>query len=203
MGTHFPLFRSPLDLAHRFWESILQPGDMAVDATAGNGHDTLFLARLPLTKLYALDIQESACTNTSTLLKTELSESDLGKVEVICQSHSTFPKGTEGAKLIVYNLGYLPGGDKSKTTMTGTTLQSLESALSLVAAGGAISLTCYPGHPEGAKEEESLLQFANQLPKEDWCVTHIRFSNRNQSPSLLFIQKGEANGTLEGTHRRI
>lgn len=203
MGQHFPLFRSPLDLAHNFWEQLLQPGDMAVDATAGNGRDTLFLARLPLKKVYAIDIQESACANTKALLEAELNENERAKVEVICQSHSSFPREVEGAKLFVYNLGYLPGGDKNKTTMTQSTLQSLEAALSLVATGGAISLTCYPGHPEGAKEEEHLLTFVKGLSKEQWCVTHIQFANRTLSPSLLIIQKGEKDGTLERTHSGI
>jgi SAM-dependent methyltransferase len=182
-------FRTHLKLAHQFWESLILPGDLAVDATCGNGHDTLFLAKLPIAKLYALDLQAAAIAATRQRLVEGLSASQLAKVQLIHGSHTHFPEEIHNVKLIVYNLGYLPGGDKSLTTRTETTLASLQLALERLKTGGAISLTCYPGHDEGAREEEALLAFVRSLDKKLWSCSYHQWINRKQAPSLLFLQK--------------
>jgi len=181
--TKFPLYRSPLELAHSLWEKLVQPGDLVVDATAGNGHDSLILAKLSQGNLYSFDIQEEACKNTRALL-----ENNKQKAVMLCQSHETFPQEVAGAILFVYNLGYLPGGDKTKTTSVETTLNSIQHAMKLLKNGGCISITCYPGHEEGKREEEALLYFTSTLEKNRWCVSYTQFPNRHLSPSLLFIQ---------------
>jgi len=93
-------------------------------------------------------------------------------------------------RLITYNLGYLPGGgDKSLTTKVETTVESVRKALKLIQAGGAISITLYPGHSEGQREETQLLSFIKKLTPLEWNCCHHQWLNRNKSPSLLFIQK--------------
>lgn len=195
MSRDFPLFSSPIDLAHSYWEKLLQEGDSAIDATCGNGKDTLMLAELIIKKgsghLFGLDIQKDAIEKTLSLLQEKLNPSELDRVHLYCSSHETFPISAyeRPIKLIVYNLGYLPGGDKSLTTLTHTTKKSIKEALALIVAGGAISITCYPGHPEGAIEEIDLLAYASTLDPKRWSVCHHNWSNRSLSPSLLFIQK--------------
>lgn len=191
MRRTFPLFQSHLDLAHAYWESLLTHPGTVVDATCGNGHDTLKLATLKPTSLWAMDIQEKAIRATKKRLEEQLSAEELSSIQLVQGSHATFPAALkkESVQLIVYNLGYLPGGDKSATTQRETTLKSLESALYLIQPGGAVSLTLYPGHPEGEKEREALLNFTSQLPPQQWsCCTH-QWHNRQRSPILLLIQK--------------
>lgn len=189
MQTHFPLFSSPIDLAHRYWRALLLPTDTAIDATCGNGKDTLRLAQL-LTegRVVGMDVQEEALIKTRQLLEENLSVDQLAHVELLLQSHVVFPP-LKNVKLIVYNLGYLPGGDKKKTTQTESTLESFHNALALISPGGAISLTCYPGHEEGQREQAALLQEAKNLSSSQWNVCHHEWLNRPTSPSLLFIQK--------------
>ncbi len=186
MQSKFFVFSSVLELAHAYWEKILEEGDTAIDATCGNGKDTLKLASL-LTKgkVIALDIQEAALEKTKDLLSEEL----LTRVTLLKQSHETFPPCQAPIKLIIYNLGYLPGGDKTLTTHTNSTLISVENAVALIADGGAVSITCYPGHEEGRKEEEALLAFLKVLDPKKWNVCHHRLINRLSAPSLIFIQK--------------
>src|SRR6185436_10014836 len=97
------------------------------------------------------------------------------------QCHTQLPQD-EKVKLIVYNLGYLPGGNKSLTTLTSTTLTSLNTAYALLAPGGALSITCYPGHPEGAREEAAIhswaLQFGDSATWTTW---------KSGSPTLLVV----------------
>lgn len=192
----FSLFQSHLDLACQYWTRILQPGDTVIDATCGNGWDTLALAKLCLTphegKMYAIDIQEQAIESTKRLLAQELPEPIRDRIEILQGSHASFPVKIEPEtiKLIVYNLGYLPGGgNKALTTCTESSLTSLEQALHLLRPGGAISVTCYPGHEEGTREENHLTAFAESLDPRLWSCCHHRWVNRRLSPSLLLIQR--------------
>lgn len=197
MHSNFPLFQSHLDLAHQYWKDLLKPGDYAIDATCGNGKDTLQLAQLVLQegkgKIYAFDIQSQSLQSTKQLLLSNLTSQQIDCIDLIQGCHSIFsPKiEAETIKLIVYNLGYLPGGDKSLTTQTKTTLESLNLALKLIKPGGGISLTCYPGHHSGELEEEALISFAKNLSPKIWSCCHHRWLNRHLSPSLLFVQKSE------------
>lgn len=176
--------RSPhLHKAHTLWKELVHPSDIVIDATAGNGHDTVFLSHLVKSgKIYAIDIQPQALLNT---------QNKIGPnpcIEYICASHVSFPPSIEkgSVQLIVYNLGYLPGGDKSLTTLTSTTITSLQNALPLLKPGGAISIMLYPGHEEGAKEEQALLAYVKTLDLE---VHHYKWGDNPKHPSLLWLVK--------------
>lgn len=193
----FPLFQSHLDLAHSYWQKLVRSGDTVIDATCGNGHDSLFLAHLALSTdigtLYGLDIQSDAIESTKKLLQDHLAPLVFERVNLLLQSHAEFPKEIppQTVKLIVYNLGYLPGGDKSLTTRVETTLKSLEGALMLLEPAGCVSITTYPGHSEGAEEERALLAFLATLDTKQWSCCYHRWVNRGASaPGLMFIQRG-------------
>ena len=194
MRSQFPLFQSHLDLAHRYWKKIVQPGHHVIDATCGNGHDTLHLCEYALGeggKVYAFDKLEEAVQKTQQKLSQVLSAQEITHVHFEARCHSTFPDIIlpGSIQLIVYNLGYHPGGDKTATTVKETTLNSIQEALLLISPGGAISLTCYPGHPEGALEERELLDFVQTLSPSAWSCCHHAWLNRRQSPSLLLLQR--------------
>jgi SAM-dependent methyltransferase len=191
--TQFPVFSSHLDLAHTYWAKIVCEGDIVVDATCGNGHDSCLLAQLRPKVIYAIDIQQEALQSAGKLIETHLSEAEKNKIKWLLASHEVFPVEIQEAsvKLIVYNLGYLPGGDKSLVTRSDTTLRSLKQAQKLIIPGGCISMTCYPGHTEGAIEEQMLLEYTSQLDPKEWSCCLHRWLNRRQSPSLLFIQRSQ------------
>lgn len=187
-----------LECAHFHWSHHVKPGDGVIDATCGNGHDTLKLCELALTPdkgyVYAFDIQPQAIIKTKERLLEKLPTAIYERVHFIPRCHSSleydFPIPI---RLIVYNLGYLPGSDKQLTTLIKTTLQSLTSAQKILSDGGVISITCYPGHLEGAREEELLLQIAKDLPFPAWTSCHYRWLNRDRSPSLLLLKKNASN----------
>ena len=178
-----------LDAAHALWQKILHENDTAIDATAGNGHDTLILSRIIKTgKLYAIDIQQEALKKTKE--KIEQANPGYDQIVYINASHAHFPSSIplHSVRLIVYNLGYLPGGDKSLTTETQSTLESLENALDLLMPSGAISLMLYPGHEEGEREAKAVIAFAKDLSKIKYEVTHHTHPDNPKSPSLLWIK---------------
>lgn len=186
----FQLFQTPLDLAHTYWQQFLNPGDRVIDATCGNGHDSLFLARLHCSVI-ALDKQEQAIESTKKLLNEHLHKEHLKNVLFYTQCHSSFPSDLEwgSVALLVYNLGYLPGGDKKLTTESLITIKSLEAGMLLIKPGGAVSITCYPGHEAGKFEEEALLDFTASLDPKQWSCCFHRWINRRNGPSFLFIQR--------------
>lgn len=197
MRPLFPLFQSHLDLAHHYWQRLVHPGDYVIDATCGNGYDTLVLAKLALTAdsgtLLALDIQECAVTTTRTKLQSALDDHCFSRVWLQQQSHRQFPKEviSESVQLIVYNLGYLPGGNKALTTDVDTVIASVEHALTLIARGGSISITAYPGHPEGAKECDALVELTARLDPALWSCCQHRWLNRQASPVLFLVQRSK------------
>jgi SAM-dependent methyltransferase len=168
-----------LDQAFFYWKNLLKSCDKVIDATCGNGKDSLRLAELvPEGHVYALDIQEVALQKAKELIP-------YSNITYLLQSHTQLPVGE--FKLIVYNLGYLPGGNKDLTTLTSTTLESLEKAAQLIVIGGGLSITCYPGHPEGALEEEAVRGWVHRLDSKNWLIAHHIW--REKSPSLFFIVK--------------
>ncbi len=170
--------------AHNYWKNRVRPGDLVIDATVGNGQDTLFLATLLKGEgvLIGYDIQQEAL-NQAQLHLYNLPTHERQNIILKCQSHAEFEE--QKAHLIVYNLGYLPGGDKKITTRVETTVQSIKKAL-LIAE--AISITCYPGHEEGRREQSALLDLVQALPSNQWNACFHQWLNRPLSPTLLWLQ---------------
>lgn len=178
-----------LQLSHHYWQIFLQKADIVIDATCGNGKDTLKLAQLvPQGLVISMDIQAQALDATRDLLKKNLDSVQRERIFLLHRSHEEFPP-IYPVKLIVYNLGYLPKGDKSITTMTDTTLKSVAGALEHIQEGGAVSIVCYPGHAEGVVEEKSLVTYATALSPERFTVFYHQHVNRKSSPSFLWIVK--------------
>jgi tRNA1(Val) A37 N6-methylase TrmN6 len=182
-----------LKFAKNYWANHLEKNSIVIDATLGNGFDTLFLANLDLLnfvlQIYGYDIQNKAIENASQKLKNNLSKDQLENVFLINKSHVDFSDVKSKVDLIIYNLGYLPTTDKSITTMTKTTLISIQAALNKLSSNGAISITCYPGHLEGEKEERAILEFLKTLNRENFEIRYHKWQNRDKSPSLIWIKK--------------
>ncbi|HSM40559.1 MAG TPA: class I SAM-dependent methyltransferase [Afifellaceae bacterium] len=182
------------DLAHLMMERTLRPGDVAVDATAGNGHDTLFLAELvgPTGWVIGLDIQQAAldeaARRTADLKQVTLLKA--GHERLAEQIAALFPEaGSCPLAGVMFNLGYLPGGDKQVTTRAETTIAALDQALALLKPGGLVSLVLYPGHPEGAGEAEAVRVHAEGLPDSFTVSRYRRVNTRRPAPELVAIER--------------
>ncbi|MGB8954274.1 MAG: class I SAM-dependent methyltransferase, partial [Tumebacillaceae bacterium] len=139
----------------------LQEGDIAVDATVGKGHDTLFLAERvgESGRVYGFDIQEQALAYAQARLKEAGSD---GRVELLLESHARMldvvPVEMHGrVKAVTFNFGYLPGGDRSVVTTSSSSVPALRAALDLLAPGGIVTAAVYSGHEEGKAETEAIL----------------------------------------------
>ena len=140
------------ELAHWLVTRALRAGELAVDATVGTGQDTELLARLagPAGRVVGFDVQEEAIEETRCRLD---GIGGLAEVELHCESHAAMARRVPaGVAVVMFNLGYLPGGDHAVITETGETLVALDAAWGLLRAGGLIPVVCYPGHAGGGEE---------------------------------------------------
>lgn len=167
------------NISHHIIKEFLERKEVAIDGTLGNGHDTNFLSK-HFKKVYAFDIQGTACENYK--------ERKVENVEVINDSHVLFKKYiNENVDCIMYNLGFLPGGEKSITTMHETSLESIKVGLDLLSSGGIMTICVYRGHNEGKKEESCILDFVKDLPKSKFGVMEHSFLNRSNNPPILIV----------------
>ena len=174
-------------------EVILQavlPGDTAVDATMGNGHDTLMLCEAvgPGGHVYAFDVQAQAVEETGKRLREHGVD---GRAELIRAGHEHMAEYVKGpVRAVMFNLGWLPGGDHSVTTRWETTRRAVESALDLLAPMGVLVICAYPGHAEGEREKQELAAFLSGLSNRQYNVLHQRFVNAGAgAPECFVIQK--------------
>lgn len=187
------MFIGIIPYAHKLLEEIVNDGDVAVDATCGNGNDTLFLSKLvgKAGSVYAFDIQQQAIDTTSALLEAN----NLHNVHLIHDSHEKvdehIPQAFKG-KLAgaIFNLGYLPRSDKKIITKSDSTLHALESLLSYVRIGGRIVLVVYHGHEGGKEEKDAVISYCLQLDQKHYSVISYQFINqKNNPPFVIAIEK--------------
>lgn len=179
------MLRTALHFSHQLLTDIVEKGDTVIDATMGNGNDTLFLAKLvdKTGKVYAFDVQKQAVENTATKLGTAYPQATLFLAghEEIDQKLSPVEK----IKAAIFNLGYLPKSDKSIITQEDTTLPAMKAVLNRLLPTGRMILVIYYGHPGGEQEKNAVLNFCSQLPQEDFSVLTYQFINQKNNPPIL------------------
>lgn len=173
-----------------FIDKIVNTGDTVIDATMGNGYDTLYLAKLVgnAGKVYAFDVQEEALKST----KKKVERDNLqGYVELILDGHENMDKYVkEEVSCILFNLGYLPRAKHNIITKPETTLQALEKSLNLLKPNGVISVAIYTGHEGGMDEKNEVCQYLNNLDQNYYNVLHMNFTNQvNNPPELILVEK--------------
>lgn len=185
-----PLYSLHLDaLAHAALEKALRPGMHAVDATAGNGYDTLFLARRVGAKgrVWAFDVQRAALEATRARLA---GVEDAAPATLIHAGHEGLHQHIPEDSPInaaMFNLGYLPGSDKSITTNPEHVVAALRGLLRRAAPGAVFSVHAYTGHTRGDEELRALLDLTETLPYTEWNVLHTTTRNKALRPEHLFL----------------
>ena len=180
-------FPRAVQLAQTLIRSRVSQGETVIDGTAGNGHDTVFLAELVGGdgKVLAFDIQEAAVD--STRQKTE----HFKQVEVYHDGHENirhYPNGE--IKAAMFNLGYLPGGDKKVITRPATTISALEFLSENLTRMGIITVVVYSGHVGGTEESTAIREWCEKLDQDRFTVISYGFINqRNSPPSVLAIER--------------
>lgn len=171
----------------------VKSGSIAIDATMGNGNDTLFLAQLvgPQGKVFAFDIQSIALENTrNKIIDNKFNNYN---IRLINDSHEYIDKYIfESIDVAMFNLGYLPKGDHSIMTNHESTIEAILVTLSLLKKGGIISIVIYYGHEGGIEEKEEVLNFLNTLDKKEVTIIQCSYINHcNNPPIVVLIEKNK------------
>lgn len=174
-------------MAQQLIRQRISPGDRVIDATVGNGHDTLFLAQSvgQTGSVIGFDIQEMAIASASKLV------SGMRQVAFHQMDHAQLAETvTAPIQAAMFNLGYLPSGDKSLITKPPSTLSALNSTTKILSSGGLITIVVYTGHPGGPEESEAVMVWASALDQSQFTVIRYDFLNRmNHAPYLLAVEK--------------
>ncbi|STP28622.1 tRNA (mnm(5)s(2)U34)-methyltransferase [Enterococcus durans] len=182
------MLQTALHFSHSLLEEILQPGDHVIDATMGNGYDTVFMAeKIGKTgHVYSFDIQKEALLST----KSKLTEQDLlDRTSLFLQGHETLGTVVDEAQPIkagIFNLGYLPKSDKSVITLPETTRTAMEEILKRLVPRGRMILVVYYGHEGGEKELDMVQDYCQSLPQEKYNVLKYQFINQKNNPPILY-----------------
>ncbi len=181
------------ETVHRLLSERLRPGEVAIDATAGNGHDTRFLAQTvgPAGRVYAFDLQETAIEKT----RQRLEVAGCKNVLFYQANHTTMTseilaedQGQIAA--VVFNLGYLPGSDKTSITQTLSTCAAITQGLRILKPGGVMTVLAYPGHPGGLEEAQAVECLLQTLPGDEFTIQR-HLSNQNHAPRLFVVIRRE------------
>jgi len=179
-----------LGLSHHWISMAVKPGDFVIDATAGRGRDTLFLSQLvgKEGKVLAFDIQKEAVESTEALLK----ENDVANAQVLLACHSTMDQWAteESVSAVMFNFGWLPGGNHNLHSHAETSVKAVNQALKLLKVGGIATLCIYYGKETGYEEKEALLRHTEKLDPKRFSVLYQSFINRTgESPLCILIRK--------------
>ena len=179
-----------LDLHKQFILTHIKEGDIVVDFTMGNGHDTLFLSKTvgETGKVYAFDIQEGAISSTDRLLKGEGAPENY--TLILDSHHNAKNYVKEKIKAGMFNLGYLPGsGKKELTTKRETTLPAVQGAIEMLDSDGILLVAVYPGHEEGRLEGIMLEEYFSTVSRFEMSISKFIIVNSPTSPYFFIVEK--------------
>ena len=179
------LTTSAIEAAHALLRIRLQTASVVVDATAGNGGDTLFLAESspPQARVYAFDIQEQALAETK---RKTAAYSD--KICYIADGHENFTQYVaDPVDAAIFNLGYLPGGDHAVTTNAKSTLTAVRQMIEQLSVNGVLAIVAYPGHEAGQEEKQQLELLLAKLPKKKFTAGLYQLVNHDGAGPVLYL----------------
>ncbi len=184
------ILKNSLAQSHQIVASIVEKGDTVVDATAGNGNDTVFLAELvgEEGQVFSFDIQETALNSTRKKLEAGKLQ---GRVRLIKDGHQNMREYISSpVKAVMFNLGYLPGGDHSVGTKGNTTIEAVKKAMELLTVHGIVSIVVYYGGDSGFDEKNEVMDFIKTIDCRSYTVMQTDFVNQiNCPPILICIEK--------------
>lgn len=186
------LIKNPVYIIQDILKCVVAQGETVVDATCGNGHDTVFLAELTGEEgsVFAFDIQEQAIRQTEERVKKFGVES---RVTLLLQGHQHMDRFVEGPiACAMFNLGFLPGSDHKIQTYWHNTQEAITKALELLRKGGLVTVVIYYGKDTGYEERDKILTFLSELDTKKYNVLKLDYLNRSNDPPIpILIEKNE------------
>jgi ubiquinone/menaquinone biosynthesis C-methylase UbiE len=182
----YKYFKNAVEITKMIMDSTVCPGSIVIDCTVGTGNDTIKLAKLvgKYGKVYGFDIQSSAINLTREKLK---NQNLLDRVFLINDGHENITNYvSEKVNFVVFNLGYLPGGNHNIITKAETTIIGIKESLNVLMPGGILLVTCYVGHEGGLEEMEKVEGYLSNLNQKEYSTLKFKFINQINNPPILY-----------------
>src|SRR5690625_199429 len=185
------MLKRVIPFAHQLIQEVVRPGESVIDATCGNGHDTVMLSKATgeTGKVYAFDVQSKAIEKT----KERLATASLNNVQLIHDGHenvSNYLQEREQVAGAIFNLGYLPGSDKTVITKPTQTIEAIDQIVERLKEGGRIVCVVYYGHPGGEEEKDALFDHFRQFDQKEFdCLQYGFINQENKPPFVLALEK--------------
>lgn len=147
---------------------------VAIDATVGNGYDTLFLVNY-FEKVIGIDIQPLAIKRSKEKLK------EYNNVELFLDDFNNI-ENYKYANVIIFNLGFLPGSNRKIKTQDYTSNFAVIKAYSVL--DGIMLVACYVQHEGGYQEYQNVIRALDE--------NNIEYSVENEFENkeiLIIIKK--------------
>ena len=184
------MINNVVEITHMLVQNIVKQGDTVIDATCGNGYDTLFLSELvgEMGKVYAFDTQQIAIERTQCLFE---KHSNCQNIKLINDTHENMIQYVKDPiTCCMFNLGYLPKGSKDITTNGPTTVKAINTILPLLTKDGIITICVYLGHIGGFDEYITVKEYLQKLDTDLFNIVEISHLIRNpDAPKTIIIEK--------------
>ncbi len=175
-----------VDVAYDLYKDYASTHDIVIDFTAGQGNDTVKLARLvPHGHVYAFDIQQQALDITNE----KLIQGNYQNVSLILDSHHHFDQYVQNFQIGIFNFGYLPSGNHAITTILDTSKLAVEKALQYLNLNGILILVLYPGHKEGSLECNYMNEYIRILDQHFFNIFEFKMVGKSNCPYIIGIEK--------------
>ena len=170
------------DIVQWIMRKTIKENSICVDMTLGNGNDLVYIMNLAMNgKVYGFDIQRVAIQRTKEKIKPS------HRIQLINDSHENIDLYIhENIDFGVYNLGYLPSGNRNITTSVHSTMFSLKVLLNKLNHDGNIVISTYPRHREGYCEDIEIKKYLTTLNQHEFDVLHFDYLNRRNSPPKVY-----------------
>ena len=183
------MFQNIVTVTHQIMKEKIHKGDHVLDATVGKGNDTLLLSQLVGQDgiVYGLDIQAQAIAFAEKRL---FEEAKFKNTKLFVKDHSELDhviQRNEKLQLAIFNLGYLPSGDKEIITQSETTIKAIQAVLERLDKMGVLLIASYIGHPGGMEEFEAVQSYLEKCDQKSYNVAMFNFLNQKNLPPRLFI----------------
>lgn len=185
------LLKRNTELVKEVMRRVIKENDLCIDATLGDGNDSLYMYNLNA-KVMSFDIQDEAITSSRNLfLENNIKLDDNKRIKFILDSHSNIDKylnENDKIKFATFNLGYLPSGDKSIITKYDSTISAIDKILNYLDKDGVISIICYYEHDGGLEEKTHVDDYLKKLDNKKYEVVKLdKYNEERKVPITYFV----------------
>lgn len=178
--------KSMVAISHDFLKPALHKQARAIDATLGQGQDTLFFLKARAARIAAFEVQADVAARTMERIGSS-------KVQVYLTGHEHMQESlpsdwVENTDAILFNFGYCPHENPQIQTRPKTSLEAVQQALTMLKVKGRMALVFYP-HEDWEEESALIEDFLMTLDPHVFAIQKVIQLNAKKAPFVVCLEK--------------